>query len=50
MVPNCEGCRVELEAIKEYSEKGLYFAGKGLFERGHLFMIMVNNNGEIIIE
>ena len=50
MIPNCEGCQVELEAIGEYSEEGLHFAGIGLFEKGHLFMIMVNDEGKIIIE
>ena len=50
MIPNCEGCKAELEAIEEYSKEGLYFAGTGLFEKGHLFIKMVNINGEIIIE
>ena len=48
MISNCEGCKVELEAIKEYSEKGLYFAGSGLYEKGHLFITMVNDEGKVI--
>ena len=50
MIPNCEECKVELEAIEEYSKENLYFAGSGLFESGHLSMIMINYNGEIIVE
>ena len=50
MIPNCEGCKVELEAVEEYSKEGLYFAGKGLFEKGHLFILMVNNKGETEVE
>ena len=50
MIPNCEGCKAELEAIEEYSGEGLHFAGRGLFEGGHLFMIMANDKGKIIIE
>ena len=49
MIPNCQGCKIEREYIEEYSEMGLYFAGSGLGEKGHLFMIMVNDDGEVMI-
>lgn len=50
MIPNCRGCEEELEMVKEYVGEGLHFAGQGLHEKGHLLMIMVNDNGEIIVE
>ena len=49
MIPNCPGCEEEFLEIIEYSNQGLYFAGKSLFEKGHLIMIMVNDKGEIIV-
>jgi len=51
MIPNCQGCQEELETIKMYCNEDykLNFAGYGLFERGHLIMILVNDGGEIII-
>ena len=48
-IANCRGCEYELIEIINYSEEGLYFAGSGLFEKGHLIMIMVDENGEIIV-
>jgi len=50
MIPNCRGCEIEKEMIEEYSKKNLNFAGIGLYEKGHLFAIMVNDKGEIIIQ
>lgn len=49
MISNCQGCQAELEAVFEYAEQGLHFAGKGLFEKGHLLMIMVDDKGEVIV-
>lgn len=51
MIPNCKGCEEELFEIERYSQDGydLYFAGSGLYEKGHLIMIMVNDKGEIIV-
>lgn len=49
MIPNCQGCQIEKELIEKYSKEGLHFAGKGLYEKGHLIMIMVNDEGEVII-
>lgn len=50
MIANCKGCEIELYEIEEYSKQGLHFAGFGLYEKGHLLMIMVNDKGEIIVE
>lgn len=50
MVPNCIGCQIEREIVEEYSELGFHFAGQGLYEKGHLLAIMVNDKGEIILE
>ena len=50
MIANCKGCEVELEMVMEYSKQGLHFAGQGLFEKGHLFIRMVNDDGEVIVE
>ncbi len=48
-MPNCRGCQAEFDAVLFHSEEGLHFTGKGLFEKGHLLMIMVNDKGEIIV-
>lgn len=45
-IPNCQGCQVELDAIEEMSVMGFHFAGKGLYEKGHLLMFMVDDKGE----
>ena len=50
MIPNCRGCEAEYDAIIEFTQQGLHFAGKGLSEKGHLLMTMVDNKGEIIVE
>jgi hypothetical protein len=50
MIANCRGCEAELFEIERYSNQGLNFAGSGLYEKGHLIMIMVNDNGEVIVE
>lgn len=47
MIPNCQGCEIERELIEQYVEFGLHFAGKGLYEKGHLVMIMVDDKGII---
>ncbi len=50
MIPNCEGCTEELIGVIDFSKIGLHFAGEGLFEKGHLIMLMVDDNGEVIVE
>jgi len=48
-IANCRGCKQELIDVFEFAEQGLHFAGSGLFEKGHLFMIMVDEKGEVIV-
>lgn len=50
MKPNCRGCEEEYEELIYYAKKGLHFAGEGLYEEGHLFITMVDNNGKVIVE
>lgn len=51
MIPNCEGCKYDLETVEMYShpDYNLHFAGKGLYEKGHLIIVMVNDKGKEII-
>lgn len=51
MIPNCKGCEVEYETLMMYShlDYKLFFAGSGLYEKGHLILILVNSKGEIIL-
>lgn len=51
MIPNCPGCEYELSEIERIFNlyPDLYFAGTGLFEKGHLIMIFVNSKGERVI-
>jgi len=49
MIPRCEGCKIELEILISEENKDLHFAGSGLFEKGHLFLILVNDKGEVIV-
>lgn len=49
MISNCRGCEAELFEIERWSEVGLHFAGRGLYEKGYLVMIIVNNKGEIVV-
>ena len=52
MIPNCLGCQEEyyflIEILKE--NPNLHFAGQGLYEKGHLFIRLVNDKGEIVIQ
>jgi len=38
------------EEVERYSEEGLHFVGEGLYEKGHLFMIMVDDKGRVVVE
>ena len=49
MIANCKGCEIELYEVLRFVEEGLHFAGSGLYEKGHLIMIMVNNKGEVVV-
>ncbi len=51
MIPNCRGCEAEYEYAMEVLENNpeLHFAGRGFNEKGHFFMIIVNDEGKEII-
>lgn len=51
MISNCYGCQEEYSYMMSYLQEGydLYFAGSGLYEKGHLIMILVNDKGKIIV-
>ena len=56
MIPNCEGCKCELEEAYNYQQKGLHLATCRKITnsypegRNHFCMIMVDDKGEIIIK
>lgn len=56
MISNCRGCQEDLRVIEQWSndrltsEEKLYFAGKGLYEKGHILLILVNEEGDVVIE
>ncbi|MEK6932563.1 MAG: hypothetical protein AABW56_02090 [Nanoarchaeota archaeon] len=49
MVPNCLGCRYEFEEGIKYLRKGFDVCLEGYGERRHLFITVLNKNGEIIL-
>lgn len=49
-VPKCPGCQIDYEYVCLLADKDCHFAGKGLHEKGHLLMIMVNDKGEIVVQ
>lgn len=52
MIANCKGCQEEYDCLIEYTSNKKYrlnFAGSGLFEKGHLILILVDDNGEVIV-
>ena len=50
MIPNCEGYKIELEEFFKFIEKDeLFFAGSGLFEKGHLLLALVDKKGTVVV-
>ena len=53
MIPNCEGCKYELEEAYRLQKEGLHLANTkddiGIGERKHFGFLMVNNRGKIIL-
>ncbi len=49
MIPNCEGCKFELEEGIRYLRKGYDVCFDGLGERKHLFIVVFNKKGRIIL-
>ncbi len=49
MISNCPGCEADYKEIVDWAKQGLHFAGQGLFEKGHLLILMVDDNGNEIV-
>ena len=55
MRPNCKGCEFEFDDAYHYQEDGLYLAttidlpSSYPVNKGHFFMIMVDDKGKAII-
>ena len=53
MIPNCKGCVEELYQAYEYQREGLHLAtsinNKGIERKGHLFIVMVDDKGKIMV-
>ena len=49
MKPNCRGCKEEFKQAYQYQKEGLFFAGSGIGERGHIRILMVDYRGEVVI-
>lgn len=52
MIPNCKGCKIELEMMYEYLGKypNLNFAGTGFQEKGHFILVLIDENGNLVID
>jgi hypothetical protein len=50
MIPNCPGCNEELREAYEWQSKGYDVILDGMGERKHLFIIVLDNKGKIILE
>ena len=58
MIPNCKGCKYEIDdAYYHQQEYGLHLAttkdypsSERIGIKGHFFMMMVNNEGKIVIQ
>ena len=54
MIQNCDGCIEEFYQALEYQKQGLFFATTKYFDYGietrkHLFIMMVDETGKIIV-
>ena len=50
MIPNCNGCEYELLEAYEWQNRGCDIILDGMGERKHLFIIVLDNKGNIILE
>ena len=53
MIPNCKGCQEEYETACEFVKAGHHIATtkeKSFIHKGHLFLVMVNDEGKIVLE
>ena len=49
MIPNCKGCEYEYYEGIEYLNKGYDVCFEGLGERRHLFIVVFNKKGKMIV-
>ncbi|MEK6828612.1 MAG: hypothetical protein AABY15_00665 [Nanoarchaeota archaeon] len=49
MIPNCEGCKVELEEGIRHLRKGYDVCFDGLEERKHLLIAVLDKEGNFIL-
>lgn len=49
MIPNCQGCEVELEIGLEYLDKGYDICFEGFGERKHLLIAVFDKEGRAVI-
>ncbi len=49
MIPNCEGCETELLEAYELQIKGCNIILNGMGERKHLFLMVIDDNGKIVL-
>ena len=49
MIPNCKGCKVELEEGIKYIKKGYNVCFEGLGKRKHLFIVVLDKEGNFIL-
>lgn len=53
MIPNCIGCEEEFYEAEEMVSKGYYIAttiGREFSDKGHLCLLMVDDEGKIVLE
>ena len=50
MIPNCLGCEYELLEAYEWQEKGYNVILEGMGKRRHLFLIVLDDKENIILE
>ena len=50
MIPNCEGCKIELELAYKWQSKGYNVALENMGVKEHCLVTVFTNKGEIIIE
>ena len=50
MIPNCQGCRFELEEAYRWQQRGYCVIIENMGIREHCFVKVFDNNGNIILE
>jgi hypothetical protein len=50
MIPNCAGCEEELNEACEWQNKGYNILLEGMGETRHLFLMVLDDKGNIILE